>query len=90
MRLPAISVAQKEIEAARAFHEAVWAACEAGTHYRVLSMPETVRRDAKLAADKFRKFWDRRGYRLHCRRSRVGYSIDVWVEPKVGRGEPSA
>jgi len=80
MRLPALTVGQRQTEDARALHEAVWAASQAAQRHLVpCPLAEVVDAQQRLSG-LYKGFWGRRGYKFHTRQTRHG--VEVWVTPR--------
>lgn len=82
MRLPTITDGHKQLEDARAFHEAVWSAHDAGQRYYVQTEPDRAGKELIRLSHRFHKFWSRRGFILRCKQLPLHCTIEIWLQVK--------
>jgi hypothetical protein len=88
VRLPAVTPQQKQHEASRQFHEALYTAF-LGQHGVIVTVtPETANDEQLSVSSRPRAFWRARGFRIRTRIEEQKTVLRVWLEPMVAPEAP--
>lgn len=91
MRLPTVTVKQQFQEQARATHEAIWTAHQAGKPYLVPGSPEPLKsRVATALHNNLHSFWISRGFRMSVKVRRTDRRIVITLRPTSAIPRPIA
>ncbi len=88
MRLPALTVGQKQTEDARAFHEAIWTAFNQGGRHLLPMSAYLAGLEQERVVSTYKGFWARRGYTLRSHRTATG--LELWLTPRAHRASEDA